>query len=193
MTSEPGDIQSPEAADAPTAPPAIDPALHSLENEIRALRRALTRLEALAEHEEDPAALVRLAGAIARLSDSIVRALAAHHKLVEQFQAGKLAQEWAKLEQARLRQYEGEQRTLAQLRDTFRGQQKYWLEALAEAAHAAAAGDPVVAKQVAEGLDAYIRDDVFVHVPDHRELQRMRDEMFAAAFYSANSGSAPPT
>ena len=71
--------------------------------EVRALRCVLARLEAQLDQvsPDDTAMLLRLANAMARLSDSIVRALAAHHKLQVLAEKNSLQQQWDDLKAAR--------------------------------------------------------------------------------------------
>ena len=173
----------------PTEPTNSD--LYSHENEIRTLRLALSRLEAKLAQATDPADLVRVSGAIARVSNSIVRALAAHHKLAELAEKSKLKEEWARLEEAREKQLEVEKHEQRERALWFRVDQGTWLQRLAEAAHEAGAGDPAVAKEIASGLDAYIAATDYTYPPDRYILARMRNEAASAQSHTPQGGSVP--
>lgn len=158
----------------PESPDTLNDELHSHLNEIRALRLALSRLEAELEQATDPATLVRLSGAIARLSDSIVRATAAHHKLAELAEESKLQEEWARLEEARKEQLHVEQQSKQDRAIWFNIDQSEWLRRLSEAAHEAAEGNPALAKEIASSLDAYIAADDYTYPPDRYTIARAR-------------------
>jgi hypothetical protein len=163
---------------------------HSHHSELHALRLTLARLQSLVEHAEDPADLVRLAGAVARVSDSIVRALAAHHRLAELSEKSKLAAEWANLEEAREEQLRAEEQSKRDRAVWFHGEQSHWLRSVAEAAHEAAAGDPARAKEIASGLDVYIDADDYTYAPDTHLLARLRNG--AAAHFTTPQGELVP-
>ena len=168
------DLVPPESPDAPESPGTLDPTLYTLVGEVRSLRLALSRLEALADHEDDPATLVRLSNAIARVSDSIVRALAAHHKLAGLAEKSKLEKGWAELDRAREEQRQEEQQLRRDRVWYFRGEQVHWLNRLSEAAQAAAAADPTLAADFAASLKTYIHNDDFTYPPDDLLLAAMR-------------------
>ena len=173
------------------SPADIDP-LFSHASEVSALRRSLARLESELDRTDDPAAIARLAGAIARTSDSIVRALVAHHKLAALAEKSKLAGEWEALEAAREQQERDEERRRQEHARSFHSTQDYWLRRVAEAAHDAAAGDAAAARDVASGLDAYIETGKFTQAPDRYLLARLRNEAASAAFY-ASAGIGTPS
>jgi hypothetical protein len=170
--------------------PDTDP-LYSHASEVSALRRSLARLESELDRTNDPAAIARLAGAIARTSNSIVRALAAHHKLAALAEKSKLAGEWEALETAREQQERDDERRRQEHARSFRSTQDYWLRRVAEAAHDAAAGDAAAARDVASGLDAYIETGKFTQAPDRYLLARLRNEAASAAFYASAGNDTP--
>ena len=112
--------------------------------EVRALRCVLARLEAQLDQvsPDDTAMLLRLANAMARLSDSIVRALAAHHKLQVLAEKNSLQQQWDDLKAARDIQQLDDQLHRRNRAEWFRQEQAGWLSRLCEVAHEAASGDP---------------------------------------------------
>jgi hypothetical protein len=174
MSTEPQPNPTPGSAlDTGTGTDSIDEAYTHL-NEVHALRRVLSRLEAMVEQTDDPVILLRLANAIARVSDSIVRALAAHHKLAGLAEKSKLEKEWAELDRARDEQRREEQQLRRDRAWYFRGEQVHWLNRLSEAAQAAAAADPTLAADFAASLKTYIHNDDFTYPPDDLLLAAMR-------------------
>ena len=168
MPPEPDDTQQNDPG-----PPGPNPALYTHEGEVRALRSALARLETLMEQTDDPVALMRLAAAIARLSDSIVRATAAHHKLALLAEKSKLKEEWAKLEEARGEQELDEAQRRRDRAVYFRGDQVHWLNRLSEVTRQAVDGNYMTMNEFAASLDAYIKAGNFAYPPDRFTLARL--------------------
>jgi hypothetical protein len=150
-----------------------NPDILSHHNEIRALRLALARLESQLGQTDDPAALVRLSAAIARVSDSIVRATAAHHRLAALAEKARLATEWEKLEAARQERLEEEEQREQNRAVWTHDAQADWLLRLAGTAHEAAQGDPLSVKEFAARLDAYVAAGDHTYPPDRFILARL--------------------
>jgi hypothetical protein len=149
----------------------------------------LSRLQSQAELTSDPALLVRLAAAMARLSDSIVRALAAHHKLDTLARTNELDQERAELENARAEQYEAEEQSRQHRAEWWRRDQEQWLTRLSQAAESAASGDPDPAAEFVANVRALLRDEDYICPPDRTLIAAMRE---AAANGTAPKGAFVP-
>jgi hypothetical protein len=108
---------------------------------------------------------------------------------VEKYQEGKLAQESARLERAWRELYNEKEQYREKFVEAYHDQQRTWLLILARSAHAAAEGDASDAKEVAEGLDAFIQAGQFHQWPEPRVLARLRDEALAANYYASQVGS----
>jgi hypothetical protein len=154
----------------------IDPETYSHLDEVRRLRAALARLEAQLEQvpPDNPAMVVRLAAAIARLSDSVVRALAAHHKLQVLAEKNELQQGWNDLKAARDIQQLDDQIYRRNRAKWFREEQVDWLLRVHEAAEQAASGEPDAARKVADGLKTYIDKEDYTCPPDRSLFAGLR-------------------
>jgi hypothetical protein len=158
--------------------------------EVRALRRVLSLLEAQLEQAApgDTAMLIRLSAAIARVSDSIVRALAAHHKLQLAAEKNRLSNEWEELERAmeehqQLLQEEtgAAGRREDERAEAWRKDQEFWLTCLADAADAAAAGDTTRATEFVANVRARIQTQGYTFRPDRAHLAAVHERDAAKA------------